>query len=105
MEQSYFKARNTLIDMMIDRGYSTIDEIEGGLNSYHLSITEFNPLYESDKMDITGIKTRDNFPVYIRFFKSETEIKGQGNLFKVEANKQDLNPLYPVANYFGVEIK
>lgn len=76
MEQTYYKARTTLIQMMKDREY----QHPQGLDVFNRTFTEFNDLYKGDMMDMSGITTKEGFPVYVRVINNEDEIKNKSHL-------------------------
>jgi len=97
MEQTYYKARNTLIEMMKDRGYQFGDS---GLDSLYIAFEEFGELFRNDEMDLPGITTKDGFPVYVRIVYNVEDIKDRRNLF--DKNKPDNSILAPVAKFYSL---
>lgn len=81
MEQTYYKARNTLIEMFKDRGYTHPQ----GLDVFNRTFTEFNDLFKGDAMDLSGIQTKEGLPVYVRIINNEDEIKDKKHL--IDKNK------------------
>lgn len=76
MEQTYYKARNHLIEMFRDRGYTH----PNGLDVFNRTFTEFNDLFKGDAMDMSGIRTKDGFPVYVRVVNNDDEIRDKKHL-------------------------
>lgn len=65
---TYFKARNTIIDMFEDRKYTFNGSTD--LSSYRLSAGDFEKIYNgqtSGGINISGIMTHDGKPVYVMF--------------------------------------
>jgi len=78
MEQTYYKARNTLIEMMTDRKYILEGTQENNFEIFNRSFEEFKTLFESnqmDLMDLAGIRTPTGLPVYVRVHYNKTDLK------------------------------
>lgn len=75
MVDTFFKGRQTLIDMFIDRHYTLADGTTD-LNSYRLSIGEFTDLYNrhDESINITGLLTPDGREVYVKFIPPEIKL-------------------------------
>jgi len=71
LNESFYKARNNVISMLIDRGYK--DQATGetsDLQNRYISFDEFKELSQVGDVaiDLGGILTKDNIPVYVKFF-------------------------------------
>ena len=109
MEQTFYKARNTLIEMMKDREYQHPD----GLDSFNMQIEEFKELFKNSNsinkygtrpvdLDMTGITTRDGVPVYVRVLNAEIK---DAKTFKIfDTNKAERSDFIPVAMYYNNEV-
>jgi DNA-directed RNA polymerase subunit H (RpoH/RPB5) len=63
----YYKARNTIIEMFIDRGYKWVDE-----DQYTALLSQTIEQFQSGgKFDLTGITTPSDKQVYVRFLEDD----------------------------------
>jgi DNA-directed RNA polymerase subunit H (RpoH/RPB5) len=72
--ETFYTARNNVISMLIDRGY--LDEATRtteALQKRYTSYDEFKKLYQVGgvAMDLAGIVTPENIPVYVKFVPDE----------------------------------
>jgi len=98
MEQTYYKARNTVIEMLKDRGYTH----PNGLDVFNRTFTEFDDLFKGDAMDLSGIFTKEGLPVYVRIINNDDEIKDKKHL--VDKNKPANSVLSNPAASVGVSL-
>lgn len=95
LSQTFYGARTNVISMLIDRGY--MDQATGktqDLQNRYMSYEEFNELFQADgvAMDLGGIVTKENVPVYVKFVpkevtKDELFAKDGSGIFSDVANE------------------
>lgn len=93
MEDLFYRAHNTVLDMCKDRLYHLKDVNDPeSLDSLRKDPGEFHELYQQDKVDIVGIVTTDDKPVYIKFNRYSDKFATVDNLRAVfEPIKDALN--------------
>jgi hypothetical protein len=91
--EAHFKARNTIIDMLIDRKYTT-HENNSNLEHLRLTIDEFKTLYNetsipneteatpAEAYDITGLLDKSKKNVYVLFLKGRMSESGDQKTFR-----------------------
>lgn len=85
MEDKYSKARNTIIKMMMDRGYTTPDG-NTELDSVRIPPDQFSEVYarRDNSLDITGVLTPEGKPVYVKFLQPDVITTRSGtNILRV----------------------
>jgi DNA-directed RNA polymerase subunit H (RpoH/RPB5) len=75
--ETFYRARTNVISMLIDRGYK--DQASGrteDLQNRYISYDEFLQLFQLEgiAMDLAGILTPDNLPVYVKFINKEITV-------------------------------
>ncbi len=71
-EETYWRARENVIQMFKDRKYQMIKSEDGGpgttedLKNLHISLEEFKTSYFPNSMDIVGVQTAEGLPVYVK---------------------------------------
>jgi len=69
--ETYWRARNNVIQMFIDRNYRMIKAEDGSpgttedLKNLYLSLDDFKRNYFPETMKMVGIETKDGLPVYV----------------------------------------
>ena len=67
---SVYNSRNTLLEIMTDKGYNTVD--------YHtFSINEVDAMYKNGQLDMLLSHTKTNRKVYIKYYLKAKQIKKQ----------------------------
>ena len=90
---TYYKARMTILDMFVDRGYTYNGSKD--LNPLRVAIESFRDLYLKGDINIKGLLTADNRPVYVKFIpKDEITARSGASILKVQFKE--------IAQYFGI---
>ncbi|MEX0595980.1 MAG: hypothetical protein WD512_05710, partial [Candidatus Paceibacterota bacterium] len=74
LSETFFRARNNLISMLIDRKYKDqASDTTDALQNRFISYEEFDKLFQLGglAMDLAGILTHKGLPVYVKFIKDE----------------------------------
>ena len=111
MEQTFYKTRLTLIQMMKDRGYT--HDHEKGLDVFNLSLEEFRELFKNSErdpvsgyhpiyLDMSGIKTKDGKNVYVRVLNGSFKDDKIFSIF--DKNKPERSDFIPIAEHFNLPV-
>lgn len=111
MEQTFYKARLTLVQLMKDRGYT--HDNEKGLDVFNLSLEEFRELFKNSErdtvngyhpiyLDMSGIKTNDGKNVYIRVLNGQFKDNKIFSIF--DKNKPERSDFIPIAEHFKLPV-